>query len=272
MTEADLFTWVTGAGRPLANNTVRQRLSVARTFLTWCSRAGLAADLGPQLAPLRRQYPKTYGKVQAKNPGRWLTREEAYELLIGACRDGTWTGLRDEIGLRLGLSGMRLSEIVHLSWGGFDRVTRRITFFGKARKPRTVTAGAALVDALERYRTEYESRVGRPVTDTDPVLCRRRPGPGSTDLRWGTGITDDTLATAVGFRARQAGLGHVAPHDLRRTAAGILHSAVNPDGAHHFDLLDIQRVLGHSDPATTMRSYLEPMRTEVLDRAATFLD
>ncbi|HZU73068.1 MAG TPA: hypothetical protein VE990_09905, partial [Acidimicrobiales bacterium] len=99
-----------------------------RTFLTWCSRSGLAADLGPQLAPLRRQYPKTYGKVQARNPGRWLTREEAYVLLIGACQDGTLHGLRDEIGLRLGLSGMRLSEIVNLTWGGFDGVTRRITF------------------------------------------------------------------------------------------------------------------------------------------------
>jgi hypothetical protein len=31
-------------------------------------------------------------------------------------------------------------------------------------------------------------------------------------------------------------------------------------------------VLGHSDPATTMRSYLEPITTDVLDRAAVFLD
>ena len=72
----------------------------------------------------------------------------------------------------------------------------------------------------------------------------------------------------VSRRARAAGLGHVAPHDLRRTAAGILHRAVGADGGHHFDLLDIQRVLGHSDPATTMRSYLEPMKTDVLDRAS----
>jgi hypothetical protein len=31
-------------------------------------------------------------------------------------------------------------------------------------------------------------------------------------------------------------------------------------------------VLGHSDPATTMKSYLEPMETDLLDRAAAFLD
>jgi hypothetical protein len=30
--------------------------------------------------------------------------------------------------------------------------------------------------------------------------------------------------------------------------------------------------LGHADPATTMRSYLEPIDTPVIDRAAQYLD
>jgi integrase len=64
----------------------------------------------------------------------------------------------------------------------------------------------------------------------------------------------------------------VAPHDLRRTAAGLLHRSTAADGSHHFDLLDIQKVLGHSDPATTMRSYLDPLDTGVLARAAMVLD
>ncbi len=51
----------------------------------------------------------------------------------------------------------------------------------------------------------------------------------------------------------------------------MLHKATDEQGAHYFDLLDIQKVLGHSDPATTMRSYLEPMHTDVLDRAAQIL-
>jgi integrase len=64
----------------------------------------------------------------------------------------------------------------------------------------------------------------------------------------------------------------VAPHDLRRSAASILHHSTTADGAHRFDLLDIQRVLGHADPATTMRSYLEPMDVETTDRASRILD
>jgi integrase len=64
----------------------------------------------------------------------------------------------------------------------------------------------------------------------------------------------------------------MSPHDLRRSAAAILHRATDDRGAHYFDLLDIQQVLGHKDPATTVRSYLEPLNTKVLDKAASFLD
>ena len=55
-------------------------------------------------------------------------------------------------------------------------------------------------------------------------------------------------------------------------ARGANHTATDDNGAHFFDLLDIQKVLGHADPATTMRSYLDPMDTGVLDRAASLLD
>ena len=72
-------------------------------------------------------------------------------------------------------------------------------------------------------------------------------------------------------RAQLAGLGHVSTHTARRTAAGILHDVVDEHKAHCFDLLDIQKILGHSDPATTMRGYLDPMDAGVQDRAAQFL-
>jgi integrase len=91
-------------------------------------------------------------------------------------------------------------------------------------------------------------------------------------MNWGHPVSFELIGHVVLRRAGLAGLGHVAPHDLRRSAAGILHRSTSDTGAHHFDLLDIQRVLGHSDPATTMRSYLEPIDTDVLDRAAAVLD
>jgi integrase len=95
-----------------------------------------------------------------------------------------------------------------------------------------------------------------------------------TNLAFGQGLSHSSNAVwfTVTRRARAAGLGHVAPHDLRRSAAAILHRATTDDGAHHFELLDIQRVLGHADPATTMRSYLEPLDTAVLEKASQYLD
>ncbi|MHB8466171.1 MAG: hypothetical protein ACYDD7_15230, partial [Acidimicrobiales bacterium] len=56
-------------------------------------------------SPLRSFRP-TYGKVQSANPGRWLTHQQAYGDLIGACADDTDTGLRDVLIFRLGLLGL----------------------------------------------------------------------------------------------------------------------------------------------------------------------
>ncbi|HUQ39694.1 MAG TPA: hypothetical protein VM030_06030, partial [Acidimicrobiales bacterium] len=54
--------------------------------------------------PIRR-LPRLYGKVQAKYPGRWLSHVEAFGALIGTCDDSE-RGRRDELVLRLGLSGL----------------------------------------------------------------------------------------------------------------------------------------------------------------------
>jgi integrase/recombinase XerD len=270
LTETDLLTFCT-RGEP-ANNTVYQRTAYVCTFLRWCERSGLVAEnpsryLREPDSPLRT-YKRTYGKVQDRNPGHWLTYEQAFGQLVGACQDGTLAGLRDEIAVRLGLAGMRLSEIVHLPVGAVtDLPTIRWT--GKGHKPRKAIAGGALQDALGQWLDQYPTP-----QPTDALLCRRVPGPtNSTNrIRWRSSLTKSGVAAIIANRAKAAGLGQLAPHDLRRTAAGILDRATDEHGAHHFDLLDIQKVLGHADPATTMRSYLDPMDTEVLDRAAAVLD
>lgn len=251
-----------------------QRTSKVCTFLRWCQREGHidrnpAEHLRDPDSPLRT-FRRTFGKVQAKHPGRWLTHHEAYGQLVASCQDGTLIGLRDEIVLRVGLAGMRLAEIANLTVRDVERLPL-ISWTGKGHTPRTMTAGTGLTDAIGRYLDHYPD----PTAD-DPLICRqvmgatRHRGPGRLD--WHHALQPRSLFVIINNRGKAAGLGHIAPHDLRRTAAGILHRATTQDGAHHFDLLDIQRVLGHADPATTMKSYLEPMETEVLDRAAAFLD
>jgi integrase len=253
---------------------VYQRTSKVCTFLRWCQREGHvelnpAEHLRDPDSPLRT-FRRTFGKVQAKHPGRWLTHQEAYGGLVGACQDGTLIGLRDEIIVRLGLAGMRLAEIARLTMSDVARLPT-ITWTGKGHTPRKMTAGERLLAAIVRYQAHYPDPEPH-----DPLICRQVLGAarqgGPRRLDWHTAPHPRSLFGIINQRGKEAGLGHIAPHDLRRTAAGILHRATTDDGAHHFDLLDIQRVLGHSDPATTMKSYLEPMDTDVLDRAASFLD
>lgn len=257
-------------------HTVRQRISEARTFLAWCLRNGhvesdASADLLARHSPLRR-YQRVYGKKQAKHPGRWLTREEAFATLITPTQNGTDEGLRDEIVLRLGLLGMRDAEIANLAWSNVEGLPM-IRWTGKGHAARTATAGPTLTAALDDYRRRYVAALDRPLSPADPLVCRAKPGPRAFvrgQLTWGQPLS--SVFDIINRAGKVAGLGHVAPHDLRRTAAGILHNDKTPDGAHNFDLLDIQKVLGHADPATTMRSYLDPMDTGVYERAGSVLD
>jgi integrase len=278
LTQSDLFRWCAGEGR-LANNSVRGRTTAVASFLKWCAKnsvpAAPASCLTDHDSPLR-QFRPTYGKVQAPRPARWLTRDEAFGPLIAACQDDTVVGLRDEIGIRLGLSGMRASEIGALTVGNLNLAASppSITWTAKGNKPRRAMPGPALVAAMGRYLALYADALAEKPAPDAPLLCPRLGTRFTPSLKWGTPFGDprSSVHDLVTKRALAAGLGHVAPHDLRRTAAGILHHEKSADGGHRFDLLDIQKVLGHADPATTMRSYLDPMDTGVVERAGTVLD
>lgn len=263
-TEAQVIAWATDGG---SNNTVRGRISVALTFLTWCSDGGVPCCDLARLRRLKRQYPRVYGRAQAPNPARWLTHEEEFGRLVPACQDGTLIGLRDELVVRFGLAGMRRAEIVRLTWRNLANLPA-VEWTGKGNRPRRVVLGPSFVRTLDAWLGAYPDPQPH-----GPVVCRTA-GTVRPRVDWGHGYRPETncLYKIVTRRAEAAGLGHVAPHDLRRSAAGILHRSTADDGAHHFDLLDIQKVLGHVDPATTMRSYLDPMDTGVLDRAADVLD
>ncbi len=260
-----------------ANNTRRNRLARICTFLRWCVRVGeadpaLVEELQSRENPLRAT-PPIYGKLQGKYPARWLTYDEAYGALLGTC-DGSEVGRRDELVLRLGLSGMRVAEITGLRVGQLRLEGEpTIEWIGKKRRPRRVAIGPGLLGLLTTYLRDYEVGLGRTLMPSDPVVCRQKPGGGAGRLSWGRPLKQpSSVAKLLQGHADAAGLGHMSPHDLRRTAAGILHRAVSADGAHFFDLLDIQKILGHANPATTMRSYIDPVENGVLNRAARVLD
>jgi len=155
-----------------------------------------------------------------------------------------------------------------------------ITTAGKGNRIRRVTPGTKLVSLINDYLNAWQKATGSPPAPHSCLvsavargaeMIRQRHGIAPS-LTWGTPIGATALADIVRERAVQAGLGYVSPHDLRRTAATILHATLAHDGGHVFDLLDIQRVLDHADPTTTALAYIAPMSTEVKDKAATYLD
>jgi integrase len=279
LTEADVLHWCAGLGRPVANNTVRNRLSLAATFLRWCVREGhadptLLEAICDRDNPLRR-VPRLYGKVQAKHPARWLTHDEAFGQLLSTCPADGDVGMRDELVLRLGLAGVRAAEIIALMLGDLHLTDSppQVRWIGKARWPRRIVVGGEMQALLGRYLAAYEASVGRQLILDDPLVCRGKAGSGSGQMWWGRSIVQTcSVRDIVMDRAAAAGLGHLSPHDLRRTAGGIQHRAKGADGGHLFDLRDIQQVLDHADPATTQRSYLDPLDTGTKERAAVLLD
>lgn len=239
--------------------------STVRSFLEWSVRHGHAdyIDLADEAAVVRRSYPKTFGKVQAKHAARRLTYDEAYGAFIDACKDGTWKGSRDQLACRIGLLGIRVAEVTALQWGDLQP-DGRFEWIGKGRKPRVVRAGTTLLALLDRWRRHYEQQLGRPIQPDDPILVGDLSGSQSNSLDWHKPMRPDRYRRMLEKRGRLAKLGHVAPHDLRRTAAKLLHTA-------GFPLQDIQQVLGHARPETTAQ-YLDALDTDAIDRAATVLD
>jgi integrase len=223
-----------------------------------------AANLRDRYNPLA-SFTRTYGGAQATYAKHWLNREQAYTDLIDACQLAPCRdlALRDEIAIRLGLAGLRRFEICSLTIAHMGQLPQ-LSWTGKRNKPRKATLHPHLADLIREYLAHYPQP--RPA---DPLLCPANNR--STSLRWHQPLTVHGMSKLVLRKGADAGVSHLGVHDLRRTAAGLLHHAKTPDGGHVFDLLDIQQVLGHSDPVVTMKCYLEPINTETLDKAAAYL-
>lgn len=154
------------------------------------------------------------------------------------------------------LTGLRRGEAVGLQWGDINSdnltmtVQRNVTLdknsetkyhigTPKNGESRTVPITTALLSMLRRLKHEQEKDYGA-VLPTAFVFCR------ATDPYTPLYPTEPTRWQRKFVKRHN--LPRVSPHDLRHTAASLALEA----GA---SLKEIQVLLGHSDPATTMRFY-----------------
>jgi integrase/recombinase XerD len=184
-------------------------------------------------------------RVRAPKMPRRLPKnlsEARVEALLAAPDTETTLGLRDRAMLEtLYATGLRVSELVGLSFGQVSLDTGVVRVVGKGNKERLVPIGEEAMDWIARY-----------LKDARPILAGATANPGTR------------LSQAIFLTARRAPLSRQAFwHLIKRyaTLAGILPSALSPHTLRHAfathllnhgaDLRVVQMLLGHADITTT---------------------
>ena len=219
--------------RHLAANTINQQLAAVRRLAHEAADAGL---LSPELAA---GISRVKGVKQLGfRSGNWLSAEQSSTVLKRAGGD-TMRAKRDYAMLAMLFGcGFRRSELVGLE---FDDIQMRqghwavVDLIGKGGHIRTVpipTWVKAALDQWTRAAGVSEGKIFRAVARLGKV--------------WGRGISQNVVWYVVRACCQNAGLEHIAPHDLRRTCAKLCHDRGG-------ELEQIQFLLGHASVQTTER-------------------
>jgi integrase/recombinase XerD len=210
-------------------NTINLTLSALRGVMKACFHLGLIkAD---QLLLLNAVKPVNGHRLPS---GRSLTNPEIHKLLR-VCQDKTIAGKRDQALIALMLAtGLRRSEVSALTIEDVNSRTGLLTIqAGKGNKPRCAylnTESRALMRQWRKLRGSQAGFLFNPVSKSGVILNRDLTGQSVYDI--------------IQQRAKQAQIGNVRPHDLRRTfVTRLLEAGV--------DLNTTRQLAGHSDIQTT---------------------
>lgn len=178
-----------------------------------------------------------------KRLNSWLSRDQVETILRAPLK--TPQGRRDLVVLRLGFSiGLRRQEIVDLDWPDLDHGQLRLV--GKGGKAATVAVTPNTHIALDEWNT-YLFGPGILTPGLGPIVTSFRNWDGvqrPTGKRLSTNAIRD-----ITVRYSQATGIRFAPHDMRRTFAGLLLDATG-------SIWQVSAALRHSNIGTTQR-YLE---------------
>lgn len=239
-------------GKKWAPGTVKLRATALRVVFGWALWQQLVR-VNPALH-INRHLKE---RVQGIKAHIWLTAEES-QALVERCDLATPTGLRDRVALLLGLTaGLRVHEISEITWDKVNLWARQLEVDGKGGKIALLPIRPNLQTALEKWRLMCEEANG-PDVGRQPVVCHVRMSnfvpaeersTGEWTVRWSKSIASGTLRLLVHRAGARIGRPLLAPHDLRRTYAGLLESRDVP-------LRQISHLLRHASIAVTER-YLE---------------
>lgn len=222
----------------LAPSSRRAYRKVVLSFFRWAVWRGYVS-VDPTLNLKRLVRPRD---VPVKHHS-WLDRGQV-RAMFDVCGDDV-AGRRDRLVLLLGFhTGLRRSEIAGLRWGDLDETAVRVV--GKGNKAAQVPVSRDLRAGLADWRAMHPQAGpdGSNVPLQGPVVPRLRRTFTDLEVRWEEPLGRAGVTRIVARRAEQAGLGRVAPHDMRRTFAGLLEK----DGVR---IETISQLLRHDSIATT---------------------
>jgi integrase/recombinase XerD len=208
----------------LSAKTQSRRLSAIREFYRFLYSEGII-----------KKNPTDYmlsPKTQKSLP-KYLSEEEVVRLIDVAQKKDRRLKVLLEV---LYASGMRVSELVSLPVLSVTENTKHITIMGKGRKERIVPMNGPASKALNQWLVERELSLKKGRTSKWLFPSASKDGHLTRD---GFFKSLKKLAILAGIAAAR-----VSPHVFRHSFASHLI-------AHDADLRSVQKLLGHSDIATT---------------------
>jgi integrase/recombinase XerC len=209
----------------VAKSSITCKLSAIRSFYVYLQKEELIRE-----NPLE----KLSSPKQDKKLPSYLTGDEINKFLL-APDISTPVGQRDRALLELlYASGLRVSELAHLTRSQIDMDTREIRVIGKGSKERMVLMGKPAEEAIAFYLKESRHKLlGK--KKTDAVFINR----------YGQPLIERRIQKIVKKYAKKGGINkRVHPHTIRHTFATHLL-----DGGA--DLRVVQELLGHASLTTT---------------------
>lgn len=211
--------------------TCNKMLAAVKGVLKECERLGqMSAEACSKACSIKRV------KGVRLLKGRALSGAELEAIAIACRNDTSIRGVRDLALVTVLRVGLRRSELVNLDIGDFapDASIIRIRS-GKGDKDREVfisSHGLPQTVAWLGIRGDTPGALFLPISKMGNITHRR--------------LSPQSVATIIQRRGQEAGLANFTPHDFRRTFISDLFD-------QEVDVSTIQKLVGHSDPATTTK-------------------
>jgi site-specific recombinase XerD len=181
-----------------------------------------------------------------QRPGRWLSTDQIKLLMEGAVLIGKNEHMQQRnrvVITMLCTMALRRDELSKARWGDLSVQNNRpvLIVHGKGRKQALIDVPKPVIKALTVWQTAVAPTRALPPQDTP--LVRRINKNGTVSQH---NLTTSGIWWIINEASAFANIGHVAPHDLRRSVAGALQE-------NGVSIEVISRLLRHSNVAVTER-------------------